>query len=99
MALLREQRSSEQKCFITPALCSVPPFMAQTPTFYNFSYSGTPNKEKAVKVGSQTVMTPQAVDGTGVVIGPETGLVGVEVLAGWESTKNSPTCVTTGTIL
>lgn len=81
------------------ALCSMAPFMAKTPIFYNFHYSGTPKKEKAVKVGNQTVMTPQAVDGTGVVIGPETGLVGVEVLAGWGFTKTSLTCVTPGTIL
>lgn len=97
MALLREHGSSLQKCFITAALCSTAPLMAKAGIFCNFHYSGTPKEEnKAVKVSNQTVMTPQAIDGTGVVIGPGTGLVGVEVLAGWGSTKNSPTCVTPG---
>lgn len=55
------------------------PLMAKTFPYHNFQNSPTPGKEnKTVKLGNQTVMTLHSGDGTGIIIGPEIGLVGVQ---------------------
>lgn len=70
------------------------PFMAKTLIFLDLNYSGISEKAKTVKLENQTVMIPQAVGGTGIMIGPETGLM--EVQEEWERgvhmllTKNFP---------
>lgn len=83
-----------RSAFTIQALCSMAPFMAKTLIFLDLNYSGISEKAKTVKLGNQTVMIPQAVGGTGIMIGPETGLMGVQ--EEWERgvhmllTKNFP---------
>lgn len=52
-------------------------------TYYITSITHELLKKKTVKLGNQTVMTPQAVDGTGIMIGSEAGLMGVQRELGW----------------